>query len=67
MNFIAHPLGEVGIVQAACPILFTVCTLHYFDQICVLDGYVSAVQGYNVFRFDYSVVVLVDGEEGFVD
>jgi hypothetical protein len=55
------------IVQAARSILFTVCSLHYFDQICVLDGYMHAVQGYDVFRFYYTVVVLVDFEEGFVN
>ena len=66
MNFITHPLGEVGIVQAARPILLMVCTLHYLDQIYVLYGYVRAVQGYDVFWFYYTVVVLVDGEESFV-
>jgi hypothetical protein len=67
MNFISHPLRKVLIVQAARSILFTVCSLHYFDQICVLDGYMHAVQGYDVFRFYYTVVVLVDFEEGFVN
>ena len=43
MNLVAHPPTEIIVVQSSRPISLGIDILHNFDQVCVLNRDVSAI------------------------
>ena len=67
MNLIAHPFAEVGIIEPPSAISFRIRTLHNLDEVWEVDWEVSTVQRNYILRLNPTVVVLIQGQEGFID